>query len=141
MKGGCNLSIFFRLFKILLFNSSRLSHYVVNCCNFDVCIKCTFLKTRQVDLYYFIVCTVHLVQFIIHMFYRLYFIIQQQSCEHCNLLILLSCNFNNFVTLAKYKVQTSWRWCSCIETRRRAYDIYNMINIYVVHLLVWIITR
>jgi len=39
-------------------------------------------------------------------FYRLYFIIQQRSREHCSLLILLSCNFNNFVTLAKCKVKT-----------------------------------
>ena len=72
----------------------------------------------------------------------LYFIIQQWSCEHFNLLILLSCNFNNFnnfVTLTKYKVKTPWRWCRCIETCRSAYDIENIINIYVVHLLVWII--
>ena len=40
-------------------------------------------------------------------FYRLHFIIQQQSSEHFNLLILLSCNFNNFVTLTKHKVKTS----------------------------------
>jgi hypothetical protein len=40
------------------------------------------------------------------MFYRLYFIIQQRSHEHFNLVILLSCNFNNFVTLAKNLVKT-----------------------------------
>jgi len=35
----------------------------------------------------------------------------------------LGCNFNNFVTLAKYKVKTCWRWCRCIKTCRSAYDI------------------
>jgi len=34
-------------------------------------------------------------------FYTLYFTVQQRSREHFNLLILLSCNFDNFVTLAK----------------------------------------
>jgi len=73
------------------------------------------------------------------MFYRLYFIIQQRSREHFNLLIVLSCTFNNFVTLAKYKFQTPWRWCIRSETRRSIYGIQNIINIiYVVHLLVWI---
>jgi len=63
----------------------------------------------------------------------------QWSREHFNLLILLSCNFNNFVTWAKYKFKTPWRWCRYIETFRSAYDIWNIINIYVEHLLVWII--
>jgi hypothetical protein len=36
----------------------------------------------------------------------MYFIIQQRSSEHFNILILLRCNFNNFVTLSKYKVYT-----------------------------------
>ena len=36
----------------------------------------------------------------------MYFIIQQQSREHFNLLILLSSNFNNFVTLTKRNVKT-----------------------------------
>jgi len=56
----------------------------------------------------------------------LYFIIQQQTLEHFNLLILLRCNFNNFnnlVILAKYKVKTPWRWCRCIEANRSTYDI------------------
>ena len=48
-----------------------------------------------------------------------------------NLLILLSCNFNNFVTLAKYKVTTPWRSWRCTETCRSAYDIiYIYIYIY-----------
>jgi len=54
---------------------------------------------------------------------RVYFIIQQRSRKHFNLLILLSCNLNNFVALAKYKNRTSWRWSRCIETYRNAYDI------------------
>jgi len=56
-------------------------------------------------------------------FYRLHFIIQQRSREHFNLLISVSCNFNNFVTSAKYKFKTSWRWCRCNETCRSAYGI------------------
>jgi len=39
-------------------------------------------------------------------FYRFYFFIQQKTREHFNLLILLSSNFNNFVTLAKHKFKT-----------------------------------
>ena len=39
------------------------------------------------------------------MFYVLYFIIQQRRSEHFNLLILLSCNFNNFVTLASTRLR------------------------------------
>ena len=39
--------------------------------------------------------------------YLFYFIIQQRPCEHFNLPILLSCSFNNFVILAKYKVTTT----------------------------------
>jgi hypothetical protein len=50
------------------------------------------------------------------MFYRLYFIIQRQSHENFNVLILLGCNFNNFVTSAKHMLRTVWRWCRCIET-------------------------
>jgi len=42
-------------------------------------------------------------------FYRLYFVIQQLSREHFILLILLSCKFNNFVTLAKHKFKTPCR--------------------------------
>jgi hypothetical protein len=37
------------------------------------------------------------------------------------------------------KVKTLCRWCRCIETCRRAYGVENIINIYVVHLLAWII--
>ena len=72
-------------------------------------------------------------------FYLLYFIIQQWSREHFNLLILSSCNFNNYVTLAKNKIETLWRWRRCIEKCRSAYDIENIVNIYVVHLLIWVI--
>jgi len=39
----------------------------------------------------------------IHLFY---FIIQQHSCEHFNLPILFRSNFNNFVILAKHKVNS-----------------------------------
>jgi len=28
-----------------------------------------------------------------------------------------------FITLAKSKEQTPWRWCRCIETCRSTYDI------------------
>jgi len=55
----------------------------------------------------------------------LYFIIQQRSREHFNLLILLKYNlnnFSNFVTLAKRKAKTQ-RWCRCIETCRSVYNI------------------
>jgi hypothetical protein len=42
------------------------------------------------------------------------------------------CNsINNFVALAKHKDKTAWRWCRCIETCRSAYDIRNIINIYI----------
>jgi len=37
---------------------------------------------------------------------QIVFIIQQRSRENFNILILLSYNFNNFITLAKYKVNT-----------------------------------
>jgi len=37
----------------------------------------------------------------------MHFIIHQRSREHFNLLILLSCNFHNFVTLAKRKGKDS----------------------------------
>jgi hypothetical protein len=67
----------------------------------------------------------------------LYFIVQQRSRGHFNLLILLSCNFNNFVTLTKHKFRTPWRWCRCIETCRSAYRIQNIVYIYVVLLLIW----
>jgi len=56
-------------------------------------------------------------------FYRLYFITQQRSRDHFNLLLLLSCNFKNFVTLAKPTVKTVWRCCSCMETCSSACDI------------------
>jgi len=62
-------------------------------------------------------------------FYRLYFIIQQQSHEHFYLLIVLSCNFNNFVTLEKHNVKTPWSWCRYIETCRSAYSISDIVNI------------
>jgi len=58
------------------------------------------------------------------------FIIQQRSREHFNLLLVLSYNFNNFVTSAEYNVMTPWRWRRCIETCRSVYDIQNIINIY-----------
>jgi len=32
-------------------------------------------------------------------------------------------NFQNLVTLAKYKVKTPWRWCRCIETCRSTYNL------------------
>jgi len=48
----------------------------------------------------------------------------------------LSCNFNNFVTLAKHKVKTVWRWCRCTETCRRAYGIENITYMYVVCALI-----
>jgi len=35
----------------------------------------------------------------------------------------LSCNFNNFVALERYKVKTLWRGCRCTETCRSAYVI------------------
>jgi hypothetical protein len=41
----------------------------------------------------------------------------------CRVVILLSYNFNNLVTLAKYKVKSSWRVCRCIEARRGAFDM------------------
>jgi hypothetical protein len=50
---------------------------------------------------------------------------------HFNLLILLICNFNNFVTLAKHKVKIPWRWCRCMETCRSTYGIQNIIYIYI----------
>jgi len=50
----------------------------------------------------------------------LYFIIQHRTCENFNPQILLSCNFNNFVTLTKHKLKIPWRWCRCNETRRSA---------------------
>ena len=37
------------------------------------------------------------------------------------------------------EVKAPWRWCRCIETCRSACDILNIINMYVVHLIVWII--
>ena len=40
-------------------------------------------------------------------FHRLYFIIQQRSREYFNVLILLSCNFKNFVSVAKYTVKAA----------------------------------
>jgi len=48
----------------------------------------------------------------------------------------------SFVTAAKYKVMSPWRWCRwcrwcrCNETWKSAYDISNIINICVVLLLV-----
>jgi len=81
--------------------------------------------------------TFHMLQLL--KFYRLYFIIQQQSHEHFNLLILLSYNFNNFVTLEKHNIKTPWSWCRCIETCRSAYKVSDIINVYVVHFLGWII--
>ena len=49
-----------------------------------------------------------------------------------------------FVTLTQWKAtKTRWRRSKCIETCSSAYDIKNIINIYIyiVHLLVWIINR
>jgi len=45
-------------------------------------------------------------QYILAFYSFIYFIIEQQSCEHFNLPILFRCNFNNFVILAKHKVKT-----------------------------------
>jgi len=46
-----------------------------------------------------------------------------------------------FTTSAKQKDKTPWRWPGWIETCRSAYDIQNIVYIYVcvVHLLFWII--
>jgi hypothetical protein len=65
------------------------------------------------------------------MFYRLHFIIQQRSREHFNLLILLRCKFNNFVTLAQYKDKTPWRWCKGVSKHVAVLTILH-IYIYIV---------
>ena len=74
-------------------------------------------------------------------FYFFLFYHQQWSHTHFNLLSLQSCNFNNFVTWAKDKDKTPWKWCTCTETCSSAYDVWNIVNIYVVHLLVSIINN
>jgi hypothetical protein len=74
-----------------------------------------------------------------HNYYRFTDCTLQFNNDHVkfNVLIVSSCNCNNFVTLAKHKVPC--RWCRCVETCRSAYGIWNIVNVCVVHLLVWII--